>query len=197
MKQPILSRAASLCAVPALALLALPAAAHTGGGAAAAGFSAGLIHPFTGFDHLLAMLAVGMISARKQNGQQSGKARPPMFLFLLLMALGAASGAAGLLLPGLEIGLAATVALAGLALAVAAPLPARLATVLIAVFALVHGNAHGHELPHWAAAAGFLAASALLLGAGRFAGLNLTPRLSRMAGAAIAASGMMLLGMQA
>ena len=184
-----LQRAGALCS---LALLALPAAAHPQASAAltsTAGFGAGFAHPFSGLDHLLAMLAVGICSARQANA----KAQP--LTFLLAMALGALTGVAGLTIPGLEIGIAATVALLGLAIAIAAPLPAWFGMGMVAVFALLHGNAHGHELPQLPAAAGFLIASALLLAAGRLLGLRLAPHLLRMAGASIAATGLVLIGM--
>lgn len=106
-----------------LTLLSVPAAAHPLAREAldsglASGFLGGFTHPFTGFDHLLALLGVGL-----WHGQRgAGKAQP--LAFLALMLVGALSGAAGLVPPGLEIGLAASVALIGLVVALALAPPA-------------------------------------------------------------------------
>lgn len=174
-----------------LAVLALPAAAHPGHAHAAdaLGFGAGFVHPFTGVDHLLAMLGVGLWS-----GQQRKSAGVPL-VFLLMMLVGAVSGVAGLTIPGLEIGIAASVALTGVAIALATPMPAGAAMALAAVFAVLHGNAHGHELPQLQSAAGFLIASALLLGTGRVVGQWLTGRVLRVGGALIATAGLVLMGL--
>ena len=83
-------------AVAALASLAvaLPAAAHPGH--PDGGFTAGLLHPLTGLDHLFALLAVGLWSRQ----QRHGAVLPPAFL--VMMALGASCAGAGLVLPALE-----------------------------------------------------------------------------------------------
>ncbi|MDQ1923516.1 HupE/UreJ family protein [Massilia pseudoviolaceinigra] len=162
----------------ALCLLALPAAAHPGHDVVA-GFAAGLAHPFGGIDHLLAMLGVGLWS--RQQGR--GALLP---VFVLMMALGAAVQVG---VP-IEAGLAATVVLIGALLAGAARVPAALAMALVAGFALLHGQAHGRELLGVASAAGFLSASAVLLAAGYAAG---RARVTRLAGAAIGAAGVLLL----
>jgi urease accessory protein len=173
-----------------LALLAAPALAHPlASGIAGAGFAAGFAHPFSGADHLLAMLGVGIWGGQQRAGRAQALAFP------LMMLAGALSGVAGLTLPGLETGLAATVALAGLVVALALALPGWLALTMVSLFALAHGNAHGHELPQAQAAAGFLAASALLLGAGRAVGRLGAAVPVRLAGLAIAASGIAMLGL--
>lgn len=187
MKHFTLPRAALLAV--GLAVLASPAAAHPGHGVETLGFGAGFVHPFTGLDHLLAMLGIGIWS-----GQQRKSAGVPL-AFLLMMLVGAISGVAGLTIPGLEIGIAASVALTGLAIALATPMPAWAAMALAAVFAVLHGNAHGHELPQLQSAAGFLIASALLLATGRVAGQLLAQRLLRVTGAVIATAGMVLMSL--
>lgn len=187
MKNLDLPRAALLAI--GLAVLALPAAAHPGHAADTLGFGAGFVHPFSGVDHLLAMLGVGLWS-----GQQRQNAAVPL-VFLLMMLVGAVSGVAGLTIPGLEIGIAASVALTGVAIALATPAPAWAAMTLAAVFAVLHGNAHGHELPQLQSAAGFLIASALLLGAGRLAGRLLAGRVLRFSGALIATAALVLMGL--
>lgn len=173
-------------AVAALCLLALPAMAHPGHGD---GFLAGLAHPFTGIDHLLAMLGVGIWGGQ----QRRGLAQPATFLGMMLF--GALAGMTGLTVPGLETGIAATVVLVGLAIALALAVPNWLAVGLVGIFALAHGNAHGQELPAAAAALGFLLASAILLFAGRFIGQVLAERVLRLAGVALAAAGVVLMGM--
>ncbi len=174
-------------AVAALATLAvaLPAAAHPGH--PDGGFTAGLLHPLTGLDHLCALLAVGLWSRQ----QRHGAVLPPAFL--VMMALGAACAGAGLVLPALETSIAATVLLLG-ALVACAPglqrrLPPQAAIVVVGGCAFLHGLAHGRELAGMASGAGFLVASALLMLAGALPG----ERVRRMAGAAIGAAGLYLL----
>ncbi len=166
---------------PALAL-AHPQA----GGAHTHGFFDGFVHPFSGLDHLLAMLAVGMWSARQSNG----KALP--LAFLAAMLLGILSGVAGLTIPGLETGIALSVAVMGCLVAVAARLPASAGAAMVAAFAVLHGNAHGHELPEAASAFGLLLASALLILAARTVARASPALMVKLAGAAIAAAGVLL-----
>lgn len=170
----------------ALALTSTAAFAHTGAGAHSHGFLSGFAHPFTGLDHLLAMLAVGAWSVRQPNA----KWLPATFIGMLLV--GVATGAAGITVPGLETGIALTVALMGVLLAVAVRLPAAASAVMVGAFALLHGNAHGHELPQAVSAAGLLIASSLLVYGGNLLG-RVSPALAvKASGAAIAATGVML-----
>ncbi len=177
--------------VAALGLMAaLPAAAHPGHGGEAGvtvGLTAGLLHPLTGLDHLLALLAVGLWSRQ----QRHGIVLPPVFL--ALMALGASS--AGLLgremLPALEMSIAATVLLLGFLAAGAWRMPPQLAVALMGGCGFLHGLAHGRELAVMASGAGFLAASALVMGLGM--AVQPDERRRRMAGAAIGAAGLCLL----
>lgn len=146
----------------ALCLVALPAAAHPGH-ADMTSFAAGLMHPFTGLDHLLAMLGIGMWASK----QQQPLAMP--LTFIAMMALGAYAQI-GVAAP--ESWIAASVLLIGVLLA-AARLPAAVSIMVVAAFALLHGQAHGRELPGMSSGAGYLLASAtlLLLGLGLFAGV--------------------------
>ena len=173
-------------AATALAL-SLPAAAHPGHGPAS-GFAAGLLHPVTGIDHLLALLAVGLWSRQQQRGHVLAPT------FLVMMAIGAASSG-GVHLPALELSIAATVVLLGV-LAACAPrlqqrVPPQVAVVTVGACAFVHGLAHGNELTGMASGAGFILASLgrMLLGA--------VPagRLGRPLGAAIGAAGFWLLAL--
>jgi urease accessory protein len=181
----ILRRAAGMIALLGGLAVALPAAAHPGHGGD--GFVAGLVHPLTGLDHLLALLAVGLWSRQ----QRHGVVLPPVFL--VAMALGAASAGAGLVLPALEAAIAATVLVLG-GLAACAPalqrrLPPQLAVIVVGCCAFVHGVAHGRELAGMGSGAGVLLASAALMALGALPGA----RVRRMAGAAIGAAGLCLL----
>ena len=177
-------------------LLAGAAQAHTTG-AHGAGFAAGVAHPFIGLDHLLAMLAVGVWAA-----QLGGHAlwRVPL-AFMTMMALGSALALGGLPLPGIEAGIAGSVLMLGLLIAAAARLPLATSMLLVGVFALFHGHAHGQELPQTASvllySLGFLLATGLLHAAG--AGLGVLPGRGisanwvRVLGGGIAAAGLVLI----
>ncbi len=175
-----------IAAALTLALASTAAMAHTGAGAHSHGFLAGFAHPFTGLDHLLAMLAVGIWSVRQAN------ARWLQATFIGMVMVGMGSGAAGLAIPGLETGIAATVVLMGVLIAMAARLPAAAGAAMVGAFALLHGNAHGHELPQAMSAVGLLLASGLLVMGGSVLG-RVGPSLAlKLSGAAIAAAGVML-----
>jgi urease accessory protein len=171
-------RARAGMAVTALTL-ALPAAAHPGH-APDSGFVAGLLHPATGVDHLLALLAVGLWSR-----QQHRYLLAPTFL--VMMALGAASSG-GVVLPALELSIAATVLLLGGLAAYAPRLNARMqpqmAVLTVGACAFVHGLAHGNELTGMASGAGFILASAGLMLLGAIPGEHLRRPLAAAIGAA-------------
>jgi urease accessory protein len=147
----------------ALCLLPLSGAvlAHPGHGVAT-GFASGFTHPFSGLDHLAAMLAVGMWA-----GVTAGRrAWIPVAAFLVFMSVGAALGIAGVPLPGVEAGIAASLLVTGLLLASLARLPAVASVLLVGGFALFHGHAHGTEMESAAAplmyGLGFLLATGAL-----------------------------------
>jgi urease accessory protein len=175
---------------------AASAFAHTGH-MQASGFVSGAMHPFTGSDHLLAMLAVGLWAA--QLGGRAVWIVPASFVGTML--LGGALGLAGILPPFLETGISLSVLLLGLAIAFAVRVPTVVPAALVAVFALFHGSAHGAEAPvavsALAYAAGFAAATALLHGAGIASGAVLgrlhAPVLIRVCGGLIAICGAVLL----
>jgi urease accessory protein len=183
----MLSRATRYAVLPLFALTvwivlyglaAAPAWAHfseaTGGG-----WSAGFAHPFSGLDHLFATVAVGIWAV------QIG--RPAIWLlpasFALVMALGAALSLAGVPLPGVDDGIALSVAVLGVLLAVAARPGIAIGVAVVALFGLVHGYAHGAEMPASAApvlyAVGFLAATASLLLIGVALGLAAQSRVGQ------------------
>ncbi|GAB4510387.1 MAG: HupE/UreJ family protein [Sulfuricaulis sp.] len=175
--------------------LAGTAQAHTFG-AHGAGFSAGLAHPFIGLDHLLAMVAVGVWAA-----QLGGRAiwRVPL-AFMAMMALGSALALGGVLLPAVETGIASSVLVLGLLIAVAARFPLVASMLLVSVFALFHGHAHGQELPQAASvllySLGFLLATGLLhatgAGLGILLGRGISANWVRVMGGGIAATGLLL-----
>lgn len=179
--------AATIAAATAAAPGAAPLLAAAGQSGWMAAFQAGFLHPFTGFDHLLAMLSVGIWSARQTRG------KPLPLVFLAAMLLGALSGVAGLSIPGLETGIAATVVSIGVLIAVAVRLPLAIGAAVIAAFAVLHGNAHGHELPLAGSAIGFLAASGVLMGVGRWFGRAAESGMVRITGAGIAATGVLMM----
>jgi urease accessory protein len=174
--------------VAVFSLFAIPAFAHTGTGFHLHGFEDGMMHPFTGSDHLLAMVAVGLWAAFL--GGRAVWALP--LAFLSAMIVGGIAGQAGLVFPALEILIAASVVALGAVLAFGLSLPVSLGAALCAAFALAHGMAHGVEMPTNAAGIayglGFLIATATLhmtgLCAGRFGAVTL-----RVLGAAMALAG--------
>lgn len=149
-----------------LALFAGAALAHPGhGGHESASFFSGFGHPVGGADHLLAMLAVGLLAAR-----QAGRARWALpVAFVLAMLAGAGLGALGVALSAVETGIALSVLVLGLLIALVVKLPLSAAVPMVAVFALFHGHAHFTEMGHgsvWLYAAGFVLATATLHAAG-------------------------------
>jgi urease accessory protein len=185
-----------LLALPAACLLAPPAAlAHTG--SVAGGFTGGFYHPLFGPDHVVAMVAVGLWGAFL--------GAPAIWLlpvvFPLVMALGGILGIIGVPIPAIETGIAASAIVLGLMVALAARPPLWVAAVLVGLFAIFHGHAHGAELPPGTDAVafsmGFVVATGLLHLCGiAFGLLTRWPRgrlAVRTAGGAIAAAGVAFL----
>ena len=187
---------ATRLAAAALVALADPALAHTGEGAAL-GLQSGFLHPLTGLDHLVAMVAVGLWGA--QLGSPALWILP--ITFPLVMALGGVVGIAGVSLPFSEAAVALSgIALGGLvALRVRAPLA--IAMLLVGAFAIFHGYAHGRELPNaadpLAYGAGFVVATGMLHLCGILIGsLDRWPRgqhAVRLCGAAVGCVGLYFL----
>ncbi len=140
------------------------ALAHEGQVIRLGSFLAGLTHPVLGLDHLLAMLAVGIVSA-----QIGGKAIWTVpGTFVVVMAVGGLIGRAdpGLGASVIEYGIAASVILLGIVIAVERNLAIGAAMMVVGVFAMFHGYAHGKEIPTVARpmlyAFGFLTGTALI-----------------------------------
>lgn len=191
-----MTRIARLCLLaPVAALPPSFAFAHPGLDPAH-GAAAGFAHPFGGFDHLLAMVGVGLWAS--QLGGRAVWALP--LGFMAASALGGALGVIGAPLPLVEPGVMGSLVAIGLAVALARRVGTAVGFALVAAFALFHGHAHGTEMPAGASAlghaAGFLVATGLLhavgVGMGLAAGALGRPVLTRGAGALIAAAGVVL-----
>ena len=149
------------------------ATAHTGtDGALHHGFATGLAHPFTGIDHLIAMLAVGFASGVRGRGHSSVAWAAPL-AFAAALLIGALATAAGLGLPAIEPVVAASLLAFGLAIAMPGEVTLRVAVPIAAAFGVFHGAAHAQELAGADAFAGMLTGSIALLGLG-FAGATAT-----------------------
>lgn len=176
--------------VAATAVLLAPGAAlaHVGVGDAH-GFAHGFGHPVGGADHALAMVAVGLFAA--VLGGRALWAVPAAFV--LTMAVGGLVGISGFELPFVEIGIALSVVVLGLAVAFRVHLPTLAAMALVGVFAIFHGFAHGAEMPADASglgyALGFMLATALLHGVGVALGLGLGRTPERGGGLVLRAGG--------
>lgn len=160
--------------LPAFALTALPAAAVAHAGVhAAGGFMHGFMHPLGGFDHIFAMVAVGMIAA--YLGGRALWLAPASFV--AMMAAGGMLGLGRVEVPFVEIGIAASVIVLGLAVALRWGMPTFLAMALVGFFAIFHGHAHGTAMPAAATslgyAQGFMLTTALLHLAGIGLGLGI------------------------
>jgi len=159
-----------------LLLLATPASAHSLG---SAGFAAGLAHPLFGLDHLLAMVAVGLWA-----GRIGGRARwlvPSAFVAAMLIG-----SLLPVALPSVETGILGSVLILGLLVAWAPKLPLWVPALVVGLFALAHGHAHGAELSGGAATLGFLLATAALHG------LGLMLPYARWLGLGVATAGLVL-----
>ena len=158
-----MSRSSSMIALAALSLLVMTEAsfAHTGEGITG-GFLSGLTHPIFGWDHVVAMVAVGLWGAIL--------GRPAIWIlpivFPVVMAFGAALGVAGIPVPFIEAGIALSGMVLGLLIVFLIKAPMAIAAVIVGLFAIFHGHAHGTELPESANpisyAVGFVIATGLL-----------------------------------
>lgn len=175
-------------------LFAAQAQAHIG--LHGAGLSSGVAHPFTGLDHLLAMVAVGLWAA-----QQGGKVRWAVpAAFVAMMGIGGVLGMLGMHLPGVDAGIAASVLALGLLITFSARLPLAAGMALVGAFAIFHGHAHGAEMPSvsapWLYAFGFILSTLFLHGVGVGAGMAMKgkrDKFLRLGGAALSCAGVWML----
>ncbi len=158
------------------------------------GFLTGLLHPALGFDHLLAMLSVGILSV--QIGGHAIWHVPTMFV--LMMIVGGFLGMQGIEIPIIEAGIAISVIVLGIALAAEKLIPEWVALISVAIFGTFHGHAHGAEMPlianPWLYGLGFVTGTALIHLMGVFVGfgfrrLHRGPGLLRATGIGIAGIG--------
>jgi urease accessory protein len=155
----------------------------------------GLSHPFSGADHVLAMVAVGLWAA--QIGGRAKWIVPASFVSV--MAIGFLMAMSGVHLPFVEPAVLASVIGLGLLVALAVRVPTVASTAVVGVFALFHGHAHGSELGAAmpvSFAFGFLIATAILHAAGLGLGMTIANRndaLMRMLGALAAVGGVALM----
>jgi len=176
---------------------AAPAFAHPGIHHVAMSVTTGFAHPFSGLDHMLAFAAIGLWSA--QHHGRIAWILP--LLFVATMTLGALAGLAGMRIPGIEAGIAASVAILGLLTAFSVRMPLAASSALVSVFALMHGYAHGIELPQQMSATSYIAGFAIATGFLHLVGFgaaSVASRLAadgatRLAGIGIAATGAYLL----
>jgi urease accessory protein len=197
--RPVIAKAwqpSALAAVLHCWGLGQPALAHSGT-AAAIGLEAGFLHPITGADHLVAMVAVGLWGAQLGN--------PAIWIlpitFPLVMALGSVFGITGVVLPFPELIIGLSALALGTVVAFRARPPFWAAALLVGVFAIFHGYAHGVELPSAADpigyGVGFITATGLLHVCGILIGTTMRwphgDALVRVCGAAIGFAGVFFL----
>jgi len=157
-------------AIAVAALWPVLALAHAEKGAAA-GILAGLHHPISGLDHVLAMIAVGLWGAQLE--------KPAIWLlpvtFPMVMAFGGMLGLIGIPIPGIEIGIAVSAIVLGAMVMLEAKPHLWVAATIVGFFAVFHGHAHGTELPEGASgllySVGFVIATGTLHAAGIAIGL--------------------------
>ena len=197
MRQNSLRIGSAIGLAAVLTLLPHAALAHSSKNLAG-GFMAGFVHPFSGADHLLAMVSVGLWGAFL--GRPLIAALP--VIFPAVMALGALLAMIGAPQPPIELGIALSVLVLGIAIAAAWRAPVWLACIIVAVFAVFHGFAHGTEIPSLADpiaySTGFMLATGSLhlagIGLGTINSLRGGAVITRGMGAAVALAGLYFLG---
>ncbi|WP_250655469.1 HupE/UreJ family protein [Alkalimarinus coralli] len=189
MKQTISKLLVLLLFLPGIAL------AHTGVGQTT-GFMHGFGHPIGGADHVLAMVAVGIWAA-----QMNGRALWVVpCTFVGVMVFGGALGFTGVPVPFVEEGILVSILILGVLIAGAFKLPLIFGSLIVGIFAIFHGHAHGSEMPASISAVsyavGFALATAMLhlggIGLGMLMQKTNLQVVSRIAGGAIALSGIYL-----
>lgn len=181
-----------------MVLVTTPAFAHPGH-SDGSGFAAGFLHPLSGLDHLLAMIAIGILA-----GSYGGWALVSIpAAFLALMAAGGAIGMSGIAIPGVDWAIALSVLVFGGLITSWTKFSSSVVAALAGTFAIFHGAAHGTELPATmdplAFGTGFMVATTFLIAVGvslchmsvRLAAHD--NKLRKLGGGATALSGALLL----
>lgn len=177
------------------ALTLLPALAFAHPGDHTMHFADGFSHPFTGLDHLLAMVATGMWAVHL--GRRAAWMIP--VTFSLTMIGGAMLASAGIVLPAIEPMIALSVVTLGCLIALRVRIHEAIGVALIGSFAIFHGYAHAAEAAEGVSAPfaiGFVSATVALHLVGMVLGartLGRDSRSTRVAGSLIGATGVMLL----
>ena len=188
-----IQRVVVLCGLLIIWLLLAPGGqAHVEAGGAGS-VVAGFLHPVTGIDHVVAMVAVGLWGA---------VLGPPAIWLLpvafpMVMAFGGLLGLLAVPLPGVETGIALSALVLGVLVMFQTRLPLVLTFLLVGLFALFHGFAHGIELPEGADALLFSLSFVVATGLLHLVGIALGevrrwawgPSVLKLAGAVIAAVG--------
>lgn len=170
-----MSNRARLQVITAFCSFAVPlsAAAHSFG-IHDAGFIQGMLHPFSGLDHLLAMVAVGIWAS--QLGGRALWAVPLAFVGALVA--GGVLGMSGYPLPFAEAVIGLSVLALGVVISIGVRVPTAVGMLVVGGFAVFHGHAHGMELPQAASelgyALGFVLTTSALHVVGILAGLGLS-----------------------
>jgi urease accessory protein len=182
-------------------LLPVAAFAHIGADAGThhgSAFLMGLTHPFTGVDHMAAMIMVGIWSVLAfRKTSHAVLAAPAAFASLLLV--GGLMGFAGVSVAAVEPMIAASLLVLGLMVGLRVKLPLAGGALVVGSFAIFHGIAHGSELPAeqaLAALSGMLLGTLALHASGMALGRCVLERnvwLPRIAGLAVALFGLSLL----
>lgn len=178
-----------------LLMISTPAFAHPGHGDHSS-FASGFLHPLSGADHVLAMIAVGLAAALLAG--RSLVTIPATFV--LMMVVGFVAALAGVQIPLVEPMILASTVVIGLTVAIAWPASAATIAFVVGGFAFFHGHVHGSELAGQNAlvfGAGFVMATVLLHAVGITTGIAVE-RLTRgttalrVAGGATALGGVLL-----
>ena len=156
----------TICAVAICVVFPSFSIAHVEQGQAT-GFFTGIEHPWSGLDHILAMVAVGLWGAQLGN--------PAIWIlpitFPMMMAAGAMMGLLGIPVPGIEIGIALSAILLGTMILLEVRPKLIIAATLVGFFAIFHGHAHGTELP--AGQSGLLYSMGFVIGTGCLHGIGI------------------------
>lgn len=179
-----------------LFLAPIATSAHTGV-TATSGFLHGALHPLTGLDHMIAMIAVGIWAY--QLGRKSLWIVPTSFVSIMIIA--GILGMSGVAIPLVEQGIIFSILTLGLLIAAAKKLPPWLSIIIVGLFAIFHGHAHGSEIPALASGAsyalGFAIATASLhllgIGIGFFVSKKMSVPMVRYVGTGIGLSGIILM----
>ena len=125
-----------------MTLVGFPLTAMAHPGHEAVGFMSGVLHPLTGLDHLLVMLAIGFWAARAPT---ENRFQIPT-LFIIFLLIGLTMGAFMTTSSMVELGIAVSVLAMGLILFLSARISALWQLMLTSMFGLIHGFVHGQEL---------------------------------------------------